>query len=200
MGVLLYQRTMPALPECVSLVRRELSGQLGAARVSRVTDIELVVSEAWTNAVLHAYVHRFPGPVEARAVIDGRHLSVTVTDRGRGFAARVDSPGAGFGLMLMRRLATDVRISSGLDGVGTDVLCRFDDAAAGVTLRPPQAIDRADEIRDYLAALKRTTIELHEDAQALAAEAARAIGHAEERRRRFAAQRDARQTERPTDA
>jgi serine/threonine-protein kinase RsbW len=55
-------------------------------------DVALVVSEAVSNAVVHAYVGGPPGQVK---------VEVAVHDHGRGLSPRPDSPGLGYGLALM---------------------------------------------------------------------------------------------------
>src|ERR1044071_7534557 len=65
----------------------------------RLGDVRLAVSEAATNAVLHAYRDRDPGQirVDARVLDDGR-LRIVVEDDGFGPLPRPDSPGLGLGL------------------------------------------------------------------------------------------------------
>jgi anti-sigma regulatory factor (Ser/Thr protein kinase) len=65
--------------------------------VSDVHAVELAVSEAVNNAVVHACRYRDPTAVPARiqvtAVVRGEELLVTVADEGIGMRPRLDSPG-----------------------------------------------------------------------------------------------------------
>jgi serine/threonine-protein kinase RsbW len=64
-------------------------------------DVALVVSEAVSNAVVHAYVGGPPGAVEVEVAVHDDELMVVVEDHGRGLRPRPDSPGLGYGLALM---------------------------------------------------------------------------------------------------
>ena len=123
---LVYEGSLPADPECVGILRRELSGALEPLEVGteRLADIALVVSEALTNAAMHAYVGMPPGPIALVAALSDGSLRVTVTDEGRGMVPRTDSPGLGLGLGLISRL-TDVLEISSPDGRGTKVSVSF---------------------------------------------------------------------------
>jgi len=98
-----------------------------AGATARALDsIALCVSEAMTNAVLHAYRHDDrSGPVEVEARLDGYSLWVRVRDRGRGLEPRIDSPGLGLGLPLISQMSASSQIVSPEDG-GTEVIMRFD--------------------------------------------------------------------------
>jgi serine/threonine-protein kinase RsbW/stage II sporulation protein AB (anti-sigma F factor) len=93
----------------------------------RLADVMLVVSEALTNAALHAYVGMASGPVALVASVSSGSLRVTVTDEGRGMVPRTDSPGlgVGLGLGLMARLTDAFEINSP-GGRGTEVCVSFD--------------------------------------------------------------------------
>jgi serine/threonine-protein kinase RsbW len=69
-------------------------------------DIALAVSEAASNAVVHAYRAQPEAGamhLEARAGTDEIHIRIK--DDGCGMAPRVDSPGLGLGLALIAQLA-----------------------------------------------------------------------------------------------
>ena len=77
-----------------------------------LSDIALAVTEAATNAVLHAYRDREDvGTVIVEVERDDDHLCIYVRDEGTGLAPRVDSPGLGLGLGLIAQVAdsADVR-------------------------------------------------------------------------------------------
>src|SRR3954452_4367281 len=64
-----------------------------------LNDIALAVTEATTNAVLHAYRDSDePGTVTVTAERENEHVCLYVRDEGSGLAPRVDSPGLGLGL------------------------------------------------------------------------------------------------------
>jgi len=98
----LHER-LPARAQSVPLARRavdEFACGCGAS-ARQLAAIALAVSEAVSNAVVHAYVgHDAPGIVAVEAQIDGSALHVTVRDEGIGMRPRTDSPGAGLGLGL----------------------------------------------------------------------------------------------------
>jgi len=64
-----------------------------------LTSAKLAVSEAVTNAVMHAYVDApQPGAVRIDATFEGDSLLVVVCDDGSGMMPRLNSPGLGVGL------------------------------------------------------------------------------------------------------
>src|SRR5436190_11673780 len=94
----------PAQPPQVAAIRRAVStiARRSGADVAALVRIELAVSEAATNVVLHAY--RAPGAggrIHVTASIGRGGLEVRVRDDGCGMSPRPDSPGMGLGLSLM---------------------------------------------------------------------------------------------------
>jgi anti-sigma regulatory factor (Ser/Thr protein kinase) len=90
-----------------------------------VDDIALAVTEATTNAVLHAYRDReVPGDVILEVDWAGGQLVMRVRDEGTGLAPRFDSPGLGLGLGLIAQLADEADVRSPESG-GTEVVMRF---------------------------------------------------------------------------
>ena len=76
-----------------------------------LTSAKLAVSEAVTNAVVHAYVDApQPGPVRVAASIEGDSLLVEVCDDGSGMMPRLDSPGLGVGLPVIADMADTLDI------------------------------------------------------------------------------------------
>jgi anti-sigma regulatory factor (Ser/Thr protein kinase) len=126
--------TFPAAPEAVGAARRatrSLAQESGAGD-ELVDSIAMCVSEAVTNAVMHAYRDRpEPGEVEVEIELEpSGPFHVRVRDQGVGMRPRGDSPGAGFGLPLITELASDVTIRSGNgSGAGTELEMRFDRGA-----------------------------------------------------------------------
>jgi anti-sigma regulatory factor (Ser/Thr protein kinase) len=119
-------RRFPAHADQVRLARREVEA---CAREHGAVDpagIALAVSEAVTNAVIHAYVDRpAPGDVEVRVERHpGDGLEIRVCDDGRGMIPRSDSPGLGVGLPLVAKLAQRFRVEARPTG-GTAVSMIF---------------------------------------------------------------------------
>jgi serine/threonine-protein kinase RsbW len=123
-----FELQLPAVPASVGELRHALCARLEClAGVSSelVEDISLAVSEAATNAVVHAYATEGdPGPLVLSARVMDDRVHVVVRDHGRGMTPRPDSPGLGLGLPLMSRLADAVQITTHPEG-GTEVRMTF---------------------------------------------------------------------------
>ena len=92
---------------------------------SALSAIALCVTEALTNAVVHAYRDVDPpGGIEIEAELCGESLCVRVRDHGHGLSPRIDSPGLGLGLALIARMSTSAEIVSPQRG-GTEIVMRF---------------------------------------------------------------------------
>lgn len=115
-----------AEPSSVAPLRRAVVEFAGSHGMSRevADDLRLCVSEAVTNAVLHAFRDRVPGTVSVTAEVDAGDVVVRVSDDGRGFAPRNDSPGLGLGLSLIGDLASELTITRPRGG-GTIVSMSF---------------------------------------------------------------------------
>lgn len=114
---------LPAEPRSASQARRAVLDALKGIAVDRDA-IGVVVSEAVTNAVIHAYRDREqPGAVHVSARLDDEGVEVAVADDGLGLRPRMDSPGVGLGMPLIADLADRVEISQGAPG--TRVTARF---------------------------------------------------------------------------
>ena len=72
--------------------------------------VEVVVSEAVTNVVLHAYRGVGPGRVRVQASMEPELLTIVVADDGIGMSPNPDSPGLGVGLALIERLVEHMEI------------------------------------------------------------------------------------------
>jgi len=84
------------------------------------------VSEAVTNAVVHAFRGRAEGTVIASVTISGAQwVEVLVSDDGSGMAPRDDSPGLGLGLPLIRYLTDQFEHRPPPGSVGTELWMRF---------------------------------------------------------------------------
>jgi serine/threonine-protein kinase RsbW len=120
---------LPAEPEQVPVARRavaEFCEQHGLP-APLIDDVRLVVTEACTNVVLHAYDHKRQElqTFELQATVEGGALLVSVSDQGRGIAAPSLHRGLGLGLRLALQLAGGVHTRDGEDGVGTRLTMRF---------------------------------------------------------------------------
>jgi serine/threonine-protein kinase RsbW len=114
MSVQLHQ-SMDAVPAAVPTLRGAIAGFLGEAGVGEpvLTSAKLAVSEAVTNAVMHAYVDApQPGAVSVAATLDDDSLLVEVSDDGSGMTPRLDSPGLGVGLPLIAGTADSLDIDN----------------------------------------------------------------------------------------
>jgi serine/threonine-protein kinase RsbW/stage II sporulation protein AB (anti-sigma F factor) len=186
---LIYERLLPAAAANVGQIRRELADVLRCLNVGsgRLDDIALVVTEAATNVVLHAYVDRVRGPLYAAAALCGRTLTVTVADCGRGSSPRTDSPGLGFGMPLMAGLTDRLQVTPNPSGDGTRVVAAFEHATGRPHVWPTghavPAIQRAELLCDYARALIADTARLQEETHAILAEARQTRRRARSRRR-----------------
>ena len=119
--------SFPAQPPQVAAIRRAVStiARRGGADTETLIRLELAISEAATNVVLHAY--RAPGVgghIHVTACIVRGTLDVTVRDNGCGMAPRPDSPGMGLGLSLMASESDRFEVRS-VEGGGTEVQLGF---------------------------------------------------------------------------
>lgn len=102
------------------------------ARASRapepvLDDLRLAISEAVTNAVVHAFRSRDrPGTVTVSVDVRvGEAAEVVVRDDGMGMSRRSDSPGLGLGLALIGSVADQVEHRSPPDGAGFEIRMCF---------------------------------------------------------------------------
>lgn len=121
------QRSYPAVPDSVPAARSALTAfaaDVGASP-ELLDDVRLAVSEALTNAVVHAYRGTSEpgsiGVIAARAVDE---LWILISDSGCGLHPREDSPGLGLGMALMMQVSAGIDVIDRSDG-GTEVTLRF---------------------------------------------------------------------------
>ena len=103
---------LPVVPASVQGARRVRA--LAAGRVSGLGDVDLAVTQAATNVIVHAYRDRAagdaPGVLRLAVRLEDGFLHVSVADDGVGLSPRHDSPGLGFGLGLIARFADELEI------------------------------------------------------------------------------------------
>jgi anti-sigma regulatory factor (Ser/Thr protein kinase) len=118
--------TLPARPENVSVIRHVLGAFAEALRLpdDLVEDLRLAVTEACTNVVRHAYPPDQTGPVEISIQPLEEHVSVIVSDHGRGIGTSSDTTGPGLGLPLIAAIADDVELQP-VPGGGSRVTMTF---------------------------------------------------------------------------
>jgi anti-sigma regulatory factor (Ser/Thr protein kinase) len=118
----------PAKPAWVAEIRRDVTTAAtgcGADELALLR-ISLAVSEAASNAILHAYREGAPsGDVHVLVRHAEDCLDVSVCDNGIGMSPRTDSPGMGLGLGLIAHETTTCEIRTTASG-GTEVLMRFE--------------------------------------------------------------------------
>ncbi len=122
---------LPAVPPAVGELRRRAAAFASAIGASEEMTyaVALAVSETVTNAVIHAYAGREPGPVRVGCQASDERLVIEVADEGSGIAARDDSPGIGHGLATVGALAESLEVARRADGPGTVVTMAFTAAA-----------------------------------------------------------------------
>jgi anti-sigma regulatory factor (Ser/Thr protein kinase) len=119
---------VPAVPGELAGIRAAVSAfaERHGAPVSLRHDMALAVSEACSNAVVHAYVDaEGPGQLVVEAFRRDGELTVVVGDDGRGMISRLDSPGLGVGLAVIGKLAAKLEIGNGSTGRGTTLRMTF---------------------------------------------------------------------------
>jgi sigma-B regulation protein RsbU (phosphoserine phosphatase) len=92
-------------------------------REDAIEDVKLAVSEAVTNAIVHAY-REGPGEVVVSAEATEDDLVIVVSDSGGGMEPRPDSPGLGLGLSIIRSVTSRMEVSEATGG-GAEVLMGF---------------------------------------------------------------------------
>jgi serine/threonine-protein kinase RsbW/stage II sporulation protein AB (anti-sigma F factor) len=118
-------RGYSAVADSVPVARRALVAMAleAGAEADQLEAVALAVSEALTNAVLHAYPDG-PGQIRVSAWAAGTELVVVIADDGNGFRAHSERPGLGVGLGLIATLSDEFEIVQ-LPSGGTEVQMRF---------------------------------------------------------------------------
>jgi stage II sporulation protein AB (anti-sigma F factor) len=103
---------------------RHAAGDFAAGVGAERQDVELAVSEAVSNSVVHGYPSGMVGTITVRAEMRGAALIVVVRDDGTGLRPDLESKGIGLGLPLIARVSDEYRIED-LPVGGTVVTMRF---------------------------------------------------------------------------
>jgi anti-sigma regulatory factor (Ser/Thr protein kinase) len=119
---------LPAQSENLAVVRHAIGNvaRLYGMPDPGVADLQLAVTEACSNVVVHAYCDRPKGPLEVEATCDPGEFGVVVRDTGTGFRSPLVSERGSLrlGLALISTLASSLDVSE-RDGGGTEVSMRM---------------------------------------------------------------------------
>lgn len=120
----------PGTPAGVAEVRRAVTAAVEECGLTeaRLRDVQLAVSEAATNAVVHAYRDGREGDIRASVWARDGEVVVVIADDGLGMAPRTDSPGLGLGLPVISSVSDRMEVVS--EGSGTEIHIAFRLAAA----------------------------------------------------------------------
>jgi anti-sigma regulatory factor (Ser/Thr protein kinase) len=115
---------VPATSDRLAEIRRELLAWLTPTGVPNTADIVLVVNEACTNCIEHAYRGIDPGLMRVEARHVGGHIVVDIADSGT-WQTPPDQPSTrGRGLPIMRAVSERVELTT--SRTGTTVRMSFD--------------------------------------------------------------------------
>jgi anti-sigma regulatory factor (Ser/Thr protein kinase) len=122
--------SIPAEPQEVPALRSAVASYAAEHDVFEppINDLRLAVSEAVTNAVVHAFRTGTPGKVDVSMTVDHavREVRIVVADDGMGMVPRPDSPGLGLGLPMIATLSHTMEIRTPPDGRGTELCMTFE--------------------------------------------------------------------------
>jgi anti-sigma regulatory factor (Ser/Thr protein kinase) len=125
-----FEATMPGTPLGVRRLRRELAAMAADCGMDAdgIADVGLAVTEAATNAVIHAYA-KTPGELKVTATIEDGRLAIVIGDDGPGLVERHDSPGLGVGLSVIATVSHGLKIVT--NARGTEIHMAFPCPDAG---------------------------------------------------------------------
>lgn len=115
---------LPARAESIPEIRHAMIAFASDHGYDDAGPIGLAVTEAATNAVLHAYADGEPGDVRVVACAKPDELIIVVRDWGAGMGPRLDTPGLGLGLPTIATLTTSFDVEAA-DGAGTLLRMHF---------------------------------------------------------------------------
>jgi serine/threonine-protein kinase RsbW len=101
-----FEARVPGTPLGVQTLRREMAELAKECGMDAegIADVRLAVTEAATNAVIHAYAEA-EGELTVSAAVRQGELAIVIGDTGPGLVERDDSPGLGLGLSLIASVA-----------------------------------------------------------------------------------------------
>jgi anti-sigma regulatory factor (Ser/Thr protein kinase) len=108
-----FEARIPGTPLGVAMLRREMTGLAKDCGMDSegIADVRLAVTEAATNAVIHAYA-KAEGELRVTAAMRDGELAIVIGDTGPGLVERRDSPGLGLGLSVIASVAERLKIVS----------------------------------------------------------------------------------------
>ena len=122
-----------AVPENVSFARVVVAAFVSQVdpTMQELTDLQTVVSEAVTNAIVHGYDNNPDGVVTITAKLIGQAVELTVEDRGVGienlekareplFTTKPEKEHTGMGFTIMENFVNDIQIETAI-GKGTKI-------------------------------------------------------------------------------
>jgi anti-sigma regulatory factor (Ser/Thr protein kinase) len=112
-----FEARVPGTPLGVRMLRREMAGVAKDCGMDAegIADVRLAVTEAATNAVIHAYAEA-EGDLRVTAAMHDGELAIVIGDTGPGLVERRDSPGLGVGLSVIASVAERLKIVSHAGG------------------------------------------------------------------------------------
>ena len=119
-----FEQRLPAQASSVAQLRKGIVDFATGLGFEDTGPIALAVSEAATNAVIHAYRDMEPGDIRVVASDETDRLVVVVRDYGHGMMPRTDSPGLGLGLPMISTMASDLQVEAA-EGAGTLLRMHF---------------------------------------------------------------------------
>ena len=119
-----FEASYPGTPLAVRALRREMAGLANDCGMDAegIAAVRLAVTEAATNAVIHAYAEAH-GELRVTAAIQDGELTIVIGDTGRGLVERHDSPGLGVGLAVIADVVERLKIVS--HSGGTEIHMAF---------------------------------------------------------------------------
>jgi anti-sigma regulatory factor (Ser/Thr protein kinase) len=108
-----FEARYPGTPLGVSVLRRAMAGLAKDCGMDAegIADVRLAVTEAATNAVIHAYAEA-EGELRVTAAVQDGELAIVIGDTGPGLVERRDSPGLGLGLSIIATVVERLKIVS----------------------------------------------------------------------------------------
>src|SRR3954453_14403139 len=115
--VIPFEANYPGTSRAVGVLRREMAALAKDCGMDAegIADVRLAVSEAATNAVIHAYAEA-EGELRVSAAVQDGEPAIVIGDTGPGLVERRDSRGLGLGLSIIATVAERLKIVNGSGG------------------------------------------------------------------------------------